>query len=308
MIRRLTLTCLMLVSSPYTHPASDPYQPTAILDSLYAQVLQARAERVGNNAGIAIGQLESVVNTHPNYFLARYNLGLAYDDVKRFDDAIAQLQAAKQLNEKLSLGDPTIDNSLASVYLSVHRYQEASMELDAASAPENIRKLAPAARQVVFNNRGLAYSGLNQSCEAALAYDLATNAVQSTSAPITTNGLSGTWIVMKWAQRKPALKRDLDKTIVTGWLTIAPERSSGSQQGDASLCVKSVDRIVAYSVRERLSIVRSDNIIRIDGRVSAGALKWDDDHVTATRNGNTLTGTLQNADKDTYDVAAERVW
>jgi hypothetical protein len=48
----------------------------------------------------------------------------------------------------------------------------------------------------------------------------------------------------------------------------------------------------------------------MDGRVSAGAMKWSDDRITATQSGYLITGTVPGADdpRDIYKVAFKKLW
>jgi Tfp pilus assembly protein PilF len=301
-----------IVYCSFAGAATDPYQPKDISETTYAQVVKAREARIGGNPGIAVTQLEAIVKTNPNYFLAHYNLGLAYNDLKRVDDAILELQQAKQLNEKLGLGEPTVDNSLGSLYLSTRRYQDALVELQLASSPRNAQKLDPKARQVVFNNLGLAFSGLKRTCEAAVAYDLATNASTSPSATATATAseLTGSWIVEEWIQHNTAPTLNADTNKVSGSLIIGRPQSDASYRGSLSLCVKERERIASYSVHESMTIQNSGGTIRMDGRVAAGALVWDNDQINVTRSGDSITGTAwsSNTPHDVYKVTFEKLW
>jgi len=284
--------------------ATDPYQPD-IPESLAAQVSHARGARLNNNPGDAVRELEGVVQSHPKYFLAHYELGLAYEAVKRVADAIAQLEAAKRLNIELKLGEPTIENSLGALYLSAARYKDAVAELEIASSPSNIHKLEPAARRVVFNNLGLAYSRVDRGCEAAVAYDIANKVSEAPSMPMNQEDASGVWILTTWVEKSPSI--DPDKTQVTGWLNVSPGRTSESN-GDLTLCVKPPQRRSAYVVRERLVITIRGADVRMAGRVSDGALVWQNDQIKASRSDTTITGTAQSGSSDIYNIQFEKLW
>jgi Flp pilus assembly protein TadD len=123
------LLTLLASQSPL---AADPYQPKDIPEPQYTAVLEARSARLAGNPGVAVQQLERVVSERPNYFLARYNLGLSYDAMGRAGDAVAQLSQAKQLDEQYHLGDVTIYNALGTVYIGANRFDDALRELQTA--------------------------------------------------------------------------------------------------------------------------------------------------------------------------------
>ncbi len=163
---------------------------------------------------------------------------------------------------------------------------------------------------MVFNNLGLAFSGLKRSCEAAVAYDLAANASTRPSAPAGSNELTGSWILREWTVHNPAPAINTDTNIVSGSLIVDSAQSNGFYRGILSLCVKERERPTAYGVHESMTIKNVGGTVRMDGRVSAGALLWDNDQINASRLGDSITGTVSSPSDPhgTDKVAFERLW
>ncbi len=307
--RKCAIACgASLLWTSFAHAAPDSYQPADVTEASSAQVARAREARQNNNPGMAISLLEPIVRAHPNYFLAHYNLGLAYDAAHRTEDAIAQLQIAKKLNEDLRLREPTIGGSLGFLYLSSGRYADAVTELESASSPDIIRRLDSPSRRVVLNNLGLAYSRAGRSCEAGVSYELAKSIPQVDATAPLAAGLSGAWIVADWTPQGFSQPRQKKEWKVTGSLVVEAGTAGGAYHGTMLLCVKDPKRASAFDVHERMTIAVDHDVVRMNGLVSSGAVIWDNDSIKATVAGYSLTGQADGGSAGNDNVHFEKLW
>lgn len=273
-----------------TAVAADPYQKDQIPEKAYRQMLRARDERLRNDTDESVRKLERIVKDYPNYFLAHYNLGLSYQALNKLDDAMRELVEASKLNESLALHEPTIDNALGSLYLTMGRYPEALAELKSAASPANVRKLDPDSKRKIFNNVGLAYSHLSESCEADIFYELGRRAAQTATEAGESKNLTGTWIVQQWQPLNGKQFLDFDFPSSTGALRIGDRNPEGTYDGDFTICIH-VRNVGTRVVRERMTVKGDGSVVILIGRVFEDAgLKWADDQISATESGYTLLG------------------
>jgi len=294
---------------PVVHAAADPYQ-SSVTPALSVQVGHAREQRLNGQPQPAIQSLEPIVQAHPDYFLARYNLGLAYTAMNRLPDAITELEAAQQLNLKFGLHEPTIENALGSLYLSAGKYKEAVTVLQLAAAPAKVRSLDDAARGKVFNNLGLAYARTNSPCEANASYDIAKSATAGRRTDVA-DDLSGIWVVTLWKNTDRSVSIRRNEATVTGWLQVNPKGSTGLSDGRLSLCVLEPRALYSYGVIEDLTIKDTNGSIQMDGHLKAGLLNWVADRIVVSRSDGALVGmayspTRYSSEKD--NIRFDKLW
>jgi tetratricopeptide (TPR) repeat protein len=161
--------------------AADRYQLDMPAD-VVSKTSQARQLRLENHFAESEDLLEPIVRRYPNYFLAHYDLGLAYEEQKKESAAIEELERAKQLNIELMLREPTIYNSLGWAYLQDKQYTKALAEFELARSPEVFALLDSESQQKVLNNEGLTQAYLGQPSKAADLFMSASKVVsQNTS-------------------------------------------------------------------------------------------------------------------------------
>ena len=96
--------------------------------SCFADFEHARKFRkLGKNVE-AIEILGRVITACPNFYLAHYNLGLAYEARGGLDMAELQYKKAAELEAKLSTRDPSIHNTYGFLLLRAHKFEEAEKE------------------------------------------------------------------------------------------------------------------------------------------------------------------------------------
>ena len=149
--------------------AGDRYQPI-IPKATADRVKQAQALRLAGQPQKALEILKPIVAANPDYFLARYNLGLTFIAVDQPKDGIAQLETAQRINVSQNLGEPTIYNSLGWAYLRQGNYKAASVEFKSAQTPQVFQQLSPEGQRKVLNNAGLTASFSGQADTAVLLY------------------------------------------------------------------------------------------------------------------------------------------
>ncbi len=133
---------------------TDPFQPGIPAAEVKA-LGQARTDRMNKDLDKAIAELRNLLAARPDYYLARYNLGLAYAATGQNTAAVQELTAALKIKESQGLKDGTIYNSLGWLYLTDGDYKNAGQYLKQAAANEGMN--SPATNERVFNNLGLLY-------------------------------------------------------------------------------------------------------------------------------------------------------
>jgi len=76
----------------------------------------------------AVEVLTEVLDSCPDFYLAHYNIGVAYEALGNFRDAEFHYAKASQLEAKLSTRDPSIHNPYGFLLLRLRKFKEAEKE------------------------------------------------------------------------------------------------------------------------------------------------------------------------------------
>lgn len=100
----------------------------------------------------AISGLQDIIKANPNYYRATYNLGLAYVDAGRMEEAYKVLEKAEKIRAENEISDPTLDNSIGWAYLVGNKY--ALAEKYFIKAEKNNSNLPKTSKARLYNNLG----------------------------------------------------------------------------------------------------------------------------------------------------------
>ena len=273
--------------------AADPYQAADIPATTASQVTHATQAILAGDLSGAADELERVVKSYPEYFLAHYDLGLVYEKMDRLSESEQELQRAKKLNDTLHLGEASVDASLGWVRFRTHDYASARAETMKSVLSPNFFRLDTLTRRQVFNNLGTIYTSLRRPCQAQLYNELGSRELQ---VPPNggSSGLLGGWIVVSWAQPADIGLRIQSETKLEGVLRIESESGSANtlSEGTLTLCLgpHSTDRVV-----EELHISQVGSHLDMTGTVIEGAKRWSNDRIRAGFDGVRITGTVDHA-------------
>ena len=133
---------------------ADAYQPN-IPPQLVTQLEQTKQFLVAGRPEEAIPGLERLVKANPDYFSAAYNLGLAYSDLRQYDNALAMLTRAREIRERLSIADATVYNALGYTYVLSGQPRKA--EESYLQGLKNVSLLTSDSKRRLYNNIGNLY-------------------------------------------------------------------------------------------------------------------------------------------------------
>jgi Flp pilus assembly protein TadD len=136
-------------------------QEAAILEK---QIDIAKTQRLRGNYAAAEQILKRVLAEQPDHFRATYNLGLAYSQAGRQEEAIATLSKAATLREKSDVQDFSIYSTLGWLQMQAGDYREA--EKTFLIGVENKDALKPLSRGLLLNNLGALYLSQGQTAKA----------------------------------------------------------------------------------------------------------------------------------------------
>jgi Tfp pilus assembly protein PilF len=109
--------------------AGDVFQPD-VPASLVNKVEAAKDKQTsGRNLSEAETELLEVLRERPDYYRARLNLGLLYQNQGKTEEALQNLQLAFELRDRLKIKDDSILNSLGWSYMNAGRLDEAEKYL-----------------------------------------------------------------------------------------------------------------------------------------------------------------------------------
>ena len=270
--------------------AADLYQAADIPSTTVSQVIHATQAMSAGDLSGAAGELERVVKSYPEYFLAHYDLGLVYEKMDRLSESEQELQRAKKLNDTLHLGEASVDASLGWVRFRTHNYASARAETMKSVLSPNFIRLDTLTRRRVFNTLGTIYSSLRRPCQAQLYNELGSRELQ---APPNggSSGLLGSWIVVSWTQPGDFGSRFQSETELEGVLRIE-SGSADTFEGTLALCLGPylTDRVV-----EELHISQVGYQLDMTGSVIEGAKRWSNDRIKAGFDGVSIRGTVDHA-------------
>jgi hypothetical protein len=270
--------------------AADQYQAADIPATTASQVTHAAQAMLAGDLSGAADELERVVKSYPEYFLAHYHLGVVYEKMDRLSESAQELQRAKELNDRLHLGEASVNASLGWVRFRTHDYSSARAETMKSVLSPNFFRLDTLARRRVFNNLGTIYTSLRQPCQAQLYNELGSRELQ---APPNggSSGLLGGWIVVSWTQPADMGLR-ISETKLEGVLRIESGSTNTLSEGTLTLCLgpHSTDRVV-----EELHISQVGSHLDMTGTVIEGANRWSNDRIRAGFDGVHIRGTVDHA-------------
>ena len=107
----------------------------------------------------AIEYLNNAIKLQPENYSTWYNLGLAYDNLKRYNDAIEAYRQALRINPE----DALTWTNLGAAYCDLKRYN------DAMDASRQALRIDPE-YAIAWNNRGTVYANLKRHSDAVEAY------------------------------------------------------------------------------------------------------------------------------------------
>jgi tetratricopeptide (TPR) repeat protein len=251
----LLALCVFLVTS--ARPA-DIYQ-SEIPASIAGKTKSAQELRLQNKLADAQAALEPITKQYPDYFLARYNLGLTYSAQRDNAAAIEELKRAQQINIDRQLGEPTIYNALGWAYLQNGNYDQALSEFKLAQQPDVFTKLNAESQNKVLNNTGLAWAHLGHPDTATQFFGKAA-AIQPADHA---NG-SGTVSTGQDSKLSPELRRQL-VAVLRSYL---PERDLYVETIPANKLANATKEL-----REKNIVIEDEIVALLDATVTGSAEK-----------------------------------
>ena len=118
---------------------------------------EGRQLRRSGELNDAIERLRSLTQDQPDYYLAHYNLALAYVNKKEFGEAIESFTRALEIKQAFAIPEATIYNSIGWAYLLKGDYSRSEEYLLIGTEKENQDILSQRSKQKLFNNIGLLY-------------------------------------------------------------------------------------------------------------------------------------------------------
>ena len=271
--------------------AADLYQAADIPATTVSQVTHATQAMSAGDLSGAADELERVVKSYPEYFLAHYDLGLVYEKMDRLSESEQELQRAKKLNDTLHLGEASVDASLGWVRFRTHNYASARAETMKSVLSPNFIRLDTLTRRRVFNTLGAIHTSLRRPCQAQLYNELGSRELQ---APPNggSSGLLGSWIVVSWTQPWDTGSQFQSETELEGVLRIESGSADTFYEGTLALCLGPylTDRVV-----EKLHISQVGYQLDMTGSVIEGAKRWSNDRIRAGFDGVSIRGTVDHA-------------
>jgi Tfp pilus assembly protein PilF len=141
----------MLSAQPAT---ADRYQ-TNIRSAEEQKLDRARTLRRGDKYDESIRALQEVLRENPDYYLASYNLALAYADSGAYSRALEQFEHAERLQNRFGIKDPTLHNSYGWAQLLAGKYDSAEQTFKKAEAQFDL--LTADSKRRLLNNIGILY-------------------------------------------------------------------------------------------------------------------------------------------------------
>lgn len=152
----LALILLQCVTIDTASAQADRFQPEVSPENVRL-LEEARAFRRQGNTESAIKRLTSLVEAQPDYYLAHYNLGLAYVQQGEYENGIGSLQRALEIKERKGIVEATIYNSIGWAYLKKNDYGQAEKFLQIGLEDVNQELMSETSKRKLLNNIGLLY-------------------------------------------------------------------------------------------------------------------------------------------------------
>lgn len=110
----------------------------------------------------AISKLKTIPGNQPSSFCIHYEIGRNYLNLKKYDNALPELQAASKIAEVEDHQKQAIFNTIGYTWLAKKNYQQAVNSLKRQLDNDQFSKLPINKQTKVYNNIGLAYLRLAQ--------------------------------------------------------------------------------------------------------------------------------------------------
>jgi len=142
---------------------ADRYQSN-IPSDLVAAVDDAKQKQInGTDLDQAAIELQQVLNRHPDYYRALFNLGLIYQTEGKIDESLQYLLKAKKVHDDNHINDPSISNSLGWVQMQAGKLDDAEKNfLEAVNHPSGNKS----SDERALNNLGYLYLQKGQTDKA----------------------------------------------------------------------------------------------------------------------------------------------
>lgn len=118
---------------------------------------EARQLRKNGQYDEAITKFKELIEIEPEYYLAHYNLALAYLSKKETELAIEYFNSAVEIREKNNLPETSIYNTLGYVYYKNGDYANAERFYKEGLKEENYALLSESSKRKINNNIGVLY-------------------------------------------------------------------------------------------------------------------------------------------------------
>ncbi len=116
---------------------------------------EARQLKRSGELDQAINKFQSLIQDKPNYYLACYNLALAYVQKKEYKVAIKWFSKAIHIKKEANINEATIYNSLGWTLMLMGDYSKSEKYF--LLGKENEDLLSPRSKQKLYNNLGYLY-------------------------------------------------------------------------------------------------------------------------------------------------------
>lgn len=149
-------------SSYFKSSELNPKNPDSLIGRARVLMFTARQSKDSKikeeKIAVAIDSLEKAVNLKFDYAASHFQLGLAYMDVQRKDDAIKEFELTKTLSDS----DAPINFQLGMLYYNNNDFDKAKTELEAAISLDPNFSNARYVLGLVFDKKGLKDSAISQ--------------------------------------------------------------------------------------------------------------------------------------------------
>ncbi len=172
----LVLAVLLLVSQSV---AQDRFQ-SDIPDAVSAQLEEAKLLRQKGQINPAIEKLNAIIASCPDYYMAYYNLALAYSTARDYQKAVAAFNKALDIRDRKKVPEATIFNTMGVMYMYAGDYPNAELMLK--KAEQNVDLLPGKSRGKLFNNLGVYYFNAGKYPESEKYFRIASTRYASKSA------------------------------------------------------------------------------------------------------------------------------
>ena len=175
-ISMLILFVLLLTSNS---SAQDRFQ-SDIPEAASAQLQEAKLLRQKGQIKPAMEKLMAIIESYPEYYMAYYNLALAYSTAKDYQKAVGAFNKALDIRDRKKIPEATIFNTMGVMYM--YSGDNANAELMLKKAEQNVELLPEKSKGKLFNNLGVYYFNAGKYAESEKYFRIAWTRYASKSA------------------------------------------------------------------------------------------------------------------------------